>query len=123
MNNPRMKSPFQIGISHVFGSSLSTSGTGSGGFGSESQEEKHHQPEHLMPTNITLRTVGIGHVVIGQRGNGFELEKGRFGLDVGRKFFTIRMLRPWHRLPRGAVAVPPLEVFKARLDGALSNLG
>jgi len=34
----------------------------------------------------------------------------------------MRLVRPWHRLPREAVAAPSLEVFKARLDGALSNL-
>ena len=28
----------------------------------------------------------------------------------------------WHRLPREVVDVPSLAVFKARLDGALSNL-
>jgi len=28
----------------------------------------------------------------------------------------------WHRLPREAAAAPSLAVFKARLDGALSNL-
>ena len=34
------------------------------------------------------------------------------------------VLRPWHRLPREAVAAPgSLEVLKARLDGALGNLG
>ena len=32
-------------------------------------------------------------------------------------------MRPWHRLPREFVAAPSLEVFKARLDGTLSNLG
>ena len=32
-------------------------------------------------------------------------------------------MRPWPRLPREAVAAPSLAVFKARLDGALSNLG
>jgi len=31
-------------------------------------------------------------------------------------------VRPWHRLPREAVAASSLAVFKARLDGALSNL-
>jgi len=35
----------------------------------------------------------------------------------------MRVVRPWHRLPRKAVAAPSLAVFKARLDGALSNLG
>jgi len=32
-------------------------------------------------------------------------------------------VRPWPRLPREAVAAPSLAVLKARLDGALSNLG
>jgi len=34
----------------------------------------------------------------------------------------MRVLRPWHRLPREAVATPSLAVFKVRLDGALSSL-
>ena len=56
------------------------------------------------------------------RGNGFKLKEGRFRLDIRKKFFTVRMVRHWHRLPREAVDAPSLEVFKARLDGALSNL-
>ena len=34
----------------------------------------------------------------------------------------MRVVRHRHRLPREAVAAPSLAVFKARLDGALSNL-
>ena len=37
-------------------------------------------------------------------------------------FFTMRVVRHWHRLPGEVVDAPSLEVFKARLDGALSNL-
>ena len=56
------------------------------------------------------------------RGNGFKLKVGGFRLDVRKKFFTVRVLRHWNRLPREAVDAPSLEVLKARLDGALSNL-
>ncbi|KFV43041.1 hypothetical protein N341_04743, partial [Tyto alba] len=54
--------------------------------------------------------------------NGFKLKEGRFMLDIRKKFFSARVVRHWHRLPREAVAAPSLEGFKARLDGALSNL-
>jgi len=56
------------------------------------------------------------------RGNGCKLKEGRFRLDIRKEFFTMRVVRHWHRLPREAAAAPSLEVFKARLDGALSNL-
>ena len=56
------------------------------------------------------------------RGDGFELRVGRFKLDTRKKFCTLRVVRPWPRLPREAVAAPSLAVCKARLDGALSNL-
>jgi len=56
------------------------------------------------------------------RGNVFKLKEGRFRLYIRKKFFTMRVLRQWNRFPRETVDASSLEVFKARLDGALSNL-
>ena len=50
------------------------------------------------------------------RSNGFKLKEGRFRLDNGKKFCTVRVVRHWHRLPRELMDAPSLEVFKARLE-------
>ncbi|KFQ20383.1 hypothetical protein N331_12863, partial [Merops nubicus] len=55
--------------------------------------------------------------------NGFKLKKGRFRLDIRKKLFTVGVGRHWSRLPSEVVSVSvPAELFKARMDGALSNL-
>ena len=50
------------------------------------------------------------------------MKEGRFRLDVEGKFFTMRVVRCWNRLPREVVDAPSLEMFKARLDGVLGSL-
>jgi len=49
-------------------------------------------------------------------------EGDRFRLNRRKIFFMISVVRHWDRLPREAVAAPSLEMFKARLDKASSNL-
>ncbi|KAJ7399925.1 hypothetical protein BTVI_110072 [Pitangus sulphuratus] len=56
------------------------------------------------------------------RSNGYKLKEGRFRLDTGEKFFTVRVVKYWNRLPREVVDAPTLAVSRARLDKALSNL-
>ena len=55
----------------------------------------------------------------GTKGNGFKLGQGRFRLDIGKKFFTQKVVTHWNRLPEDA---PSLEAFKATLDVALGSL-
>ncbi|KFQ35418.1 hypothetical protein N331_06253, partial [Merops nubicus] len=50
------------------------------------------------------------------------LYKGRFRLDVRKKFFNMRVIDHRNRLPRQVVEDPSLGTFKIRLDEALSSL-
>jgi len=54
-------------------------------------------------------------------GNDFKLKEGRFRLDIKKKFFTMGVVKHWKRLPRKGADAPSLEMFKVRLDRALSN--
>jgi len=56
------------------------------------------------------------------RSNGFKLRECRFRLDIRKNFFTMRVVKHWHKFPREVVDTPSLGTFRVRLDGALSNL-
>ncbi|KAJ7410695.1 hypothetical protein BTVI_52673 [Pitangus sulphuratus] len=55
-------------------------------------------------------------------GNGFKPKEQRFRLDVRKKFFIVRVVKHWNRLTTEVVDVSSLDMLKAKLDGALSNL-
>jgi len=44
------------------------------------------------------------------RSNVFKMKESRFKFGIKKKFFTVRVVRPWHRLPREAVAAPSPSV-------------
>lgn len=56
------------------------------------------------------------------RGNGVKLNESRFRSSIRQKFFKMRVVRKCNRLLRKVVDDTSLEVFKARMNGTLSNL-
>jgi len=72
------------------------------------------QGEHLQNT----------HGEQGDKGKWFQVEGGKFSVDVRGKLFTMRVESCRNSCPeRLWMPRPSVEVFKARLDGALGSLG
>ena len=43
-------------------------------------------------------------------------------MGIRKRFFTVRVVTHWSRLPRDAVTAPSLSEFKKCLDCALSHM-
>ena len=52
------------------------------------------------------------------RGKGLKLHQGRFRMDIRTNLISKRAVMHWHRMPRGGVESPSLEVFKQPVDVA-----
>lgn len=56
------------------------------------------------------------------RGSDYNAKESGFRLDIRKKIFMVRVVRPWQRLLSENAYVPSLEMLKARLNGALCIL-
>ena len=65
----------------------------------------------LFPVMPSARTRGSEH----------KLKHRRFSLNIRKRFFTVRVTEPRHRLPREVVESPSLEILKSHLDMVLGS--
>lgn len=56
------------------------------------------------------------------RGNRHKLKNGKFSLNTGKHFFTVRVVSHWNRLPREVVESSSFEIVKTQMDVVLDNL-
>lgn len=51
-----------------------------------------------------------------EKGDGFKQKKGKFRLGLGKKWFPMKVGRPWNGFPGEAVATISQELSRARLE-------
>lgn len=53
--------------------------------------------------------------------DGFKLEDGRLTFNIRNKLMALRLVRPWHKLPRQVMDVPSLEVLNRALNSLVKG--
>lgn len=78
---------------------------------------KWKQRQNMSSSEYGLRK----EVIKSERGRTLaSIHKGTAALK--KQLFTVGVVRHWNKFPRGVVNATSLGVYKARLDGTLSNL-
>ncbi|KAK4824715.1 hypothetical protein QYF61_017941 [Mycteria americana] len=73
--------------------------------------------KHLQRGGIEDRARLLSVVPSGRtRGNRHKPKHRRFPLNIRKHFFTVRMTKHWHRLPREVAEPPSLDILKSHLD-------
>ena len=74
------------------------------------------------PRNLKTRKSSLAELAVSKHSasTGVTLNEGRVRVDLRKKFFTVRVVRPG--VPGELVNAPSLGTSQARLDGALSTL-
>ena len=57
------------------------------------------------------------------RSNGFKLDKFRFNREIGKNWFTNRVVDEWNRLSSHVVSANTIDTFKKRLDKFMDGEG
>ena len=55
------------------------------------------------------------------RGNGYKLEKLRFRTNIGRHWFTNKMVNDWNRLGRHVVSAESIRSFNRQLEESMDR--
>ena len=55
------------------------------------------------------------------RSHGFKLDKFRFRKEIGRRWFSNRVVNDWNRLSSHVVEANTIESFKRRLDSFMDE--
>lgn len=66
------------------------------------------------------RDISQRHVAIEQ---GLALKEGTFKLNIRKKFFSVKVVRHWDKLPRKVVDASLLEAFKGQFGWGFERLG